>query len=50
MKRISFQTVSMMFVCLTTIPLTMAQETPNLLLFMADDMTFTDLGCYGIRM
>ena len=24
-----------------------AQETPNLLLFMADDMTYTDLGCYG---
>ena len=24
-----------------------AQDTPNLLLFMADDMTYTDLGCFG---
>lgn len=24
-----------------------AAERPNLLLFMADDMTYTDLGCYG---
>ena len=24
-----------------------ASERPNLLLFMADDMTYTDLGCYG---
>ncbi len=24
-----------------------AEERPNLLLFLADDMTYTDLGCYG---
>ena len=24
-----------------------AAEKPNLLLFLADDMTYTDLGCYG---
>lgn len=26
-----------------------AQDRPNILLFMADDMTHTDLGCYGNR-
>ncbi|MGZ0171431.1 MAG: sulfatase family protein [Planctomycetales bacterium] len=44
---IIIQTVAITVVCLTTIPRATAQETPNLLLFMADDMTFTDLGCYG---
>jgi len=33
----------MAFVCLTTIPQATAQKTPNLLLFMADDMTFKDI-------
>ena len=36
MKRISIQTISMALVCLTTIPPTRAQETLNLLWFMAD--------------
>lgn len=46
-NRISIQSVAMALVCLATIPQATAQKAPNLLLFMADDMTYTDLGCYG---
>jgi len=35
------------FLCCTTISHAAVPQSPNLLLFMADDMTYTDLGCYG---
>ncbi|MEO1983460.1 MAG: sulfatase [Fuerstiella sp.] len=46
-NRFSRHSVIMALLWLTTFPQVSAQQTPNLLLFMADDMTFTDLGCYG---
>jgi len=37
----------LILIALASAPLASAGARPNLLLFLADDMTWTDLGCYG---
>lgn len=46
-NRIVIKSIMVALVCLTSLSDATSQKTPNLLLFMADDMTYTDLGCYG---
>lgn len=46
-NRSNVRIIAMVLACFTTTLQATGQETPNLLLFMADDMTYTDLGCYG---
>ncbi len=46
------QTVQILLICAVLIPLVAAQATaaesrPNVVIIMADDMGFSDLGCYG---
>ena len=47
-KLISFASLSRLAgICLCCIAAANADERPNVLLIVADDMGFTDLGCFG---